>query len=219
MSFIYNYFWPSATTPSTVSIPASEVVDRNIVQQKSLEMKAGQSEHKAKKARSEAAKKLQEKGGKQAATILLKQARMHDKHAEMYRQQANTLVNQGMILESATTNAEVAQLMKHTLATGQDALKGLDVDDIAETVDDWQDLNDDTIEVGRALSRPMGFDTGEDDDQIDAELAQLMEATQLEETHDILHDMPTIPTAIRNNNGGNNNGNGNTKVKQTEVYN
>ena len=211
MQFLSSW-WRGTTPQKGEPIAAASVVDRNHAQQKTLELKAKQAEHKAKRARADAAIKAKEKGGMQMATQLLRQARLWDRQALQLRQQVTSLASQSIILDEATTNAEVAGLMKESLHTGQSALKTLDVDDIADVADDWEELTADSLEVGRALSRPMGLGF-EDDDAIDQELAELTEAVHLEESTAVIDTMPRVPVPTNHKNDGGS-GNGNVRIKQ-----
>ena len=78
MAFISRWWYK---TPEEKPIAAANVLERNITQQKTLETKARQAEHKAKKARVEATKRAKEKGGMEMAKTLLKQAKMWDRQA------------------------------------------------------------------------------------------------------------------------------------------
>lgn len=208
MAFIKKWWYGDSNGDAV--IPAASVVDRNYAQQKSLEVKAQKAEHEARKCR-ENAKKARIKSGIPMAKQLLMQAKIWDRQALQLRQQITSLASQGLVLDAATTNAEVAALMKESLHTGQSAMNGLDVDDIEAVADDWEDLTTDSFEIGKALSRPMGLGF-EDEEGIDNELAQLTEVAHLEKSELVLDAMPAAPTSVPTNNKHNNGGNGNAKI-------
>ena len=109
MQLLSNW-WRGTTSADNEPIAAASVVERNYTQQKRLEVKAKQAEHKAKKARQEAAIKAKQNGGETMAKQLLKQARLLDRQALRLRQQVTSLASQSIILDEATTNAEIVGL-------------------------------------------------------------------------------------------------------------
>ena len=212
-----------AQTPDKGEAPkkgASEVIDQNFGHQETLEDKADQAKHRAQKCLHEAALRKQ-KGDNKGYEIHKKRAIMYRKQEATFRQQANNLIQQGIVLEEASSNAAVHETMQDSLRTGQSLLKTIDVDDVAETADDWAELYADSREVGRAMSAPLSLGSlsdGEEEDVLDAEIAQLMEAQSLKTAEEVaLPSVPQkIPTAAE---GGNNSpgGGGGGQLKVTRA--
>lgn len=230
MSFFSGLFsgWGSAETATSTKPKATKsataIIDQNFEHQDTLEQKADQAEHKAKKCIAEYVR-LEKAGDSRGAKIQKKRAVMHRKHAATLRQQANNLMQQGIVLEEVSSNAAVHETMQESLRTGQSLVTNIDVDDVAETADEWADLYADSREIGRAMSAPLSLGNGlsdeEEEDVIDAEIAQLLEAQAVEEAEKVT--LPSVPQRQPiieggggggNNNGGSGNGNGNVKVNR-----
>lgn len=198
------------------------VLERSLERQAELEQKADDAEHYAKECIQKAATLLRQ-NKKAAADVQKKRAAMYRKQAVVYRQQANNLVQQSMVLQEASLNAEVHATMQQSLATGQSLVQHIDVDEVAETADDWKDLYEDAQEIGRALSEPLslGGDAEEEIEGIDDEIAELMETQTLEE--DLLKSdnqlvLPSVPVSSGSVNHNNpSNPGGGTKVKRNIV--
>lgn len=217
------------STKNKASVPeknATEIIEQNLAHQANLEDKADQADHNAKKCLNEVVDLLK-KGDKKGAQAKKRRAAMYRSQATTYRQQANNLLQQGIILEEASSNAAVHETMQESLRSGQSLVQHIDPEDVADTTDDWQDLYADAREVSRAMSSPLSFDVDmEDDDLIDNEIAQMMEASSLAEEHerDKQLKMPSIPASVISNSAGGGNGaggangpNGNVKIKPVQI--
>jgi len=223
MSFLSSLFegW-GAKNPTTAARggptkDATTVIDQNFEHQETLEDKAGKAEHEAAKCIAKYVE-MQKKGDTRGAAIQKQRAVMYKKQAATLRLQANNLIQQGIVLEEAASNAAVHETMQDSLRTGQGLLTHIDVDAVAETADDWQELYAESREVGRAMSSPLslgGISDGEEEDALDAEIAQLMDAQSLHAAEEIA--LPNAPqhVPIKGGGGGAGGGGGGSAVKVT----
>lgn len=184
------------------------VLERTMAQQRSLEERAEEADYRAKKSLHEAAALLRDKRAPQAETHK-KRALMYRKQAATFRQQANNLVQQMIVLQEASINAEVHDTMQQSLRTGQALVQHIDVDDVAETADEWASLYGDAQEIGRALSEPLTLGSNfaeEDADALDEEISQLMETQTLEDDlrreRDAHIELPSLPRELAHAGGG-----------------
>lgn len=181
---------PSALPP----ISGSDAIEDLIDQQETLEAKASQIDYKAEVCKNNAITFLKA-GQKGKANVQKKRCAMYRKQATMLRAQANNLIQQEIALDGASSNAAVFQVSQTALRTGQSISTHIDVDDVAENADNWMNLYDDGQEVARALSEPMGMGGSEVDDDLDAEIAQMVEEAAIKEALQP-EDMPSVPTTI-----------------------
>lgn len=199
---------------------AAAVIDQNFAHQETLEDKADQAEHEAKKCLARCVE-LTKKGDARGADVQKKRAAMYRKQATTLRLQANNLIQQGIVLDEASSNAAVHETMQDSLRTGQSLIKHIDPSEVAETAEDWADLYAESREVGRAMSNPLSLGDGASDEEqesiLDAEIAQLMETQSLQEAEDVpLPDVPKhVPIKSGNSGGGGSGPNGNVGVKVT----
>lgn len=222
MSFLSSLFegWgakkPTTATREGPTKDATTVIDQNFEHQETLEDKAGKAEHEAAKCLAKCVE-MQKKGDTRGAATQKQRAIMYRKQAATLRLQANNLIQQGIVLEEAASNVAVHETMQDSLRTGQGLLTHIDVDAVAETADDWQELYAESQEVGRAMSAPLslgGLSDGEEADALDAEIAQLMDAQSLHAAEEIT--LPNAPqhVPIKGGSGGAGGGGG-SAVKVT----
>ena len=100
---------------------------------KAYRTKAGYQEHLAKKAKKEAQECMcQKKPDKAKASRLLKKSKMHERNAMMMHKQADNLEQTSMVLDSAAINADMAHVLQDGLATGQQMMQEINVDDVVD---------------------------------------------------------------------------------------
>lgn len=206
MSFLNGWFGGSRDKSKAPAKDATTVINQNYEHQETLEDKAEHAEHKAKKCLEEYVR-LHKSGNVRGADVHKKRAIMYRKQAATLRAQANNLIQQGIVLEEASSNAAIHETMHESLRAGQSLITHIDPDDVAETADDWAELYADSREVGRAMSNPLSLgdlSDGEEEQLLDGEIAQLMEAHSLKDAEDV--PLPSVPTKVpvrpSNNPGG-----------------
>ena len=198
-----TWFWGSqkkAQVPTAATaIDPVYALEQSIEQQMALEEKAAEAEHHATKCIQAAAGYLKNKK-KADADLQRKRAGMYRKQAVMYRQQANNLLEQSIVVENASINAETHAVMQTTLKTGQQLVQHIDPDEVAETADDWAELHDDSLEIGRALGQPLGME--EDGDpyglsELDEEIMALMEQEEQVADTTVFPSVPSTTPAVK----------------------
>lgn len=217
MSFLKGWFGGGGTTETTKD--ATTVINQNYEHQETLEDKAEQAEHKAKKCLEEYVR-LHKSGNARGADVQKKRAVMYRKQAATLRAQANNLIQQGIVLEEASSNAAIHETMHTSLRTGQSLITHINPDDVAETADDWAELYAESREVGRAMSAPLSLgdlSDGEEEEALDAEISQLMEAHSLKDAEEV--PLPSVPTKVpvRSSNGGPGGGGGGKVTPTTSL--
>lgn len=141
----------------------------------------------------EAAKGFLKKKDKNSAMYSIKKYKMLEKEKETLLGTKLNLEMQTMCLSGTVITSEIIKAMTH----GRDAIKSesnLDVDKVADVMDELQEAMDDAKEVSELLSKPLGPEVSED------ELAQLTQEILEEETMSVptltVPVWPQVPTAI-----------------------
>eukprot|EP00039_Didymoeca_costata_P028054 m.19852 g.19852 ORF g.19852 m.19852 type:complete len:232 (+) comp6691_c0_seq1:85-780(+) len=155
------------------------------------------SEHLTKIVLQEKAKAVEfhKKGGKvnkSRAMQHLKQAKAYEQQIEQTENMRGNLFAQKMALESQATNQATLKVM-HTSAT---AMKNsMDVNKVEDMVADVEELVDQSREVTEALTRDMGLGVQVDQDELDAEMEELLndpgDLAEIEGTNPALNDLPS----------------------------
>lgn len=141
----------------------------------------------------EDAKGFLKKKDKNSAMYCIKKYKMLEKQKETLLGSKLNLEMQAMCLSGTVITSEIIKAMTQ----GRDALKSesnMDVDKVADVMDELQEAMDDVKEVSELLSKPLGPEVSED------ELAQLTQEILEEETLTVpaLTEQvwPQVPTTV-----------------------
>ena len=167
-----NLFRRKKQAPSAASVQpmlASSIAQLRDTQE-SLERREFQISKQIDVCRAEAQEKLRRKD-KRGALLLLKRSKLYDKQIEQLWGKRTNLDVQVMTMESANLNAEVFRTMKTSSETLKALYKSLNVDDVADAMEDLNEGLADNDEINDALAQPMGPTIDEDD--LERELAEM----------------------------------------------
>merc|ERR1711996_59092 len=113
------------------------------------------------------------KTNKRVALQALKRKKRYDAQLRQIDGTLTTIEQQREALEGANTNTAVLQTMKSAADALKNAHKGMDVDNVHDMMDDIAEQQDVAKEIGEAISNPVAFGQEYDDDELEAELADL----------------------------------------------
>lgn len=132
-------------------------------------------------------KKFGTKNKRQALNALKKKNRLM-KQQEQIDNTLTTIEFQREALEGAQSNANILENMNIAAKAMKSASNGMSVDKVDEMMDDIQEASDVANEISDAISRPMGFQSELDDDDLLAELEEL-------EQEELDSEMLNIPSS------------------------
>ena len=157
------------------------VADTMKVLDSSINQTEKRAEHLEKKIRSQLieAKKKGKAGNKAGALLCLKRKKMYEAEVVKLRQMVMNLEAQKFAVESSAMNAVYVDTMKNNAQQMQEASKTLNMDDVADTMDDLQDEMQKGNDIQDMLSQQVGGDDI-DEDELMGELDEL-EADIMEE--------------------------------------
>lgn len=139
---------------------------------------------------------------KRAALQALKRKKRYEKQLGQIDGTLSTIELQREALENASTNTEVLKAMHTASKSLKQAHQDLDVDKIADLMDDIQEQQDIANEISDAISNPVGLGADYDEDDLLAELDEL-EQEELDKhllevpgdvTTPIEDDLPSVPS-------------------------
>jgi len=133
------------------------------------------------------AKKFGTKNKRQALNALKKKKRL-EKQQEQIDNTLTTIEFQREALESAQSNANILENMNIAAKAMKNAANGMSVDKVDDMMDEIQEASDVANEISDAISRPMGFQSDLDDDDLLAELEEL-------EQEELDSEMLNIPSS------------------------
>merc|ERR1712142_1413510 len=110
---------------------------------------------------------------KRAALQALKRKKRYEKQLGQIDGTLSTIELQREALENASTNTEVLNAMHTASKSLKKAHQDLDVDKIADLMDDIQEQQDIANEISDAISNPVGMAADFDEDDLLAELDEL----------------------------------------------
>lgn len=129
---------------------------------------------------------------KRMALHALNRKRQHEKNLAHIDGVLQTLEFQRQSLENASTNAEVLNVMGSASKALKAAHNNMDIDNVHDLMEDIAEQQEVATEIAEAISNPMGFGTGVDDDELLAEL----EALEQEEIDKQLLDVKPTPVSL-----------------------
>jgi len=145
------------------------------------------------------------KTNKRAALQAIKRKKRYDKQLAQIDGTLTTLEQQREALEGANTNTAVLQTMGEAAKSLKKAHEGMNVDDVHEMMDDIAEQQDVASEISNAISNPVAFGQEFDEDDLEAELAELEAEGELEEQRKLdeefldvgpsASDLPEVPNA------------------------
>lgn len=119
-------------------------------------------------------------GDKRSALMAIKRKNQWIAQQTQLQNQQFTMESQLQMLEGTQMTKSHLEAMKEGNKMMKGAQKDMNVDDVADLMDEMQDAQDDMAEINDALSQPMGFGADMDDADLEAEL-EGMEAEMLDE--------------------------------------
>ncbi|CAI2343709.1 unnamed protein product [Caenorhabditis sp. 36 PRJEB53466] len=128
---------------------------------------------------------------KRMALQALNRKRQFEKQLNHIDGVLNTIEFQREALENASTNAEVLNVMGQASKALKTAHNNMDIDQVHDLMEDIAEQQEVANEIAEAISNPVGFHTGVDEDDLMAEL----EALEQEELDKQLLDANPAPIA------------------------
>merc|ERR1711978_27603 len=113
------------------------------------------------------------KTNKRAALQALKRKKRYDSQLQQIDGTLSTIEMQREALEGANTNTAVLTTMNDAAKALKKANNELDVDKVHDMMDDIAEQQDVAKEISEAISNPVAFGQEYDDDELEAELADL----------------------------------------------
>ncbi|BFZ19498.1 hypothetical protein BsWGS_22537 [Bradybaena similaris] len=135
---------------------------------------------------------------KRVALQALKRKHRYEKQLKQIDDTLSTIEFQREALENASTSTEVLKVMGVAARALKTAHNNLDVDKIHDLMDEVAEQQDIAREISEAISNPLGFHDGLDDDELLAELNELEQEDldrQLLQIPGSVIDLPSVPKA------------------------
>jgi len=137
------------------------------------------------------------KTNKRVALQALKRKKRYEKQLQQIDGTLTTIEQQRNALEDANTNTEVLKNMGQAAKALKKAHADMDIDQVHDMMDDIAEQQDVAKEISEAISNPVAFGNEFDDDELEAELADLeMEGEEEEQAKldEILLNPAPVPT-------------------------
>ena len=145
------------------------------------------------------------KTNKRAALQAIKRKKRYDKQLAQIDGTLTTIEQQREALEGANTNTAVLQTMGEAAKALKKAHADMDVDQVHDMMDDIAEQQDVAKEISEAISNPVAFGQEFDEDDLEAELAELEAEGELEEQRKLdeefldvgptTSDLPEVPSS------------------------
>ena len=144
------------------------------------------------------------KTNKRLALQALKRKKNHEKKLQQIDGTLTTLEYQRDALDSATSNAAVFKTMGEAAKALKKAHSDMDVDEVHDIMDDIAEQHEIANEIAEAISNPVAFGGAIDEDDLEAELAELEGELELEEQEELdkellkvgpTPELPEVPAA------------------------
>jgi charged multivesicular body protein 4 len=210
MNLIPSWWWGSQQQQPTKTPSTMEVVNQTDDSIDGLECRIMQARKKA----HDLLKEAQQEKDKKRQLQLMRRKQQYDKQIQQMELQVANLEQTSNVVMSASMAQDVVGAMKN----GSNAIKGItstiSVDEVEDVTDELNNNMQDMNDIQSALSRPIGMDVLDQEEQnedILKEIASWSEKEDTEVAQRIEQEMPTIPkkVAVKNNNDNNNNNNDN----------
>jgi ribosomal protein S21 len=207
---------PSAKQTEPTAKEPTQVIEDTYTTIEELSSKRMQKLYKANQALKDA-QSLKASGNKNGALQMMRKKQQYEKQAEMLAQQIANMETTSEALEQVHTAVQITSTLKDASSQMRDMTKQVSVDDIETVQDDLDESIRDVGDIGRALSRPLGMNEAELEEQDDAILKEMEswdETKQLEEA-DRVEAM--LPSVVKNDSGNDGGGGGGSKVLANPV--
>lgn len=135
--------------------------------------------HKKMAAELEKAKEFNRLKNKRAALQCLKKKKLYEQQCENLQNHQLKLEEQVITLEGSKTTAETFSALKQGAGAMKQLHKDTNIDEVDKVMDDINEQSEKARQVQEALGQPVGYSADLDEDELDAELAEL-EAEDLE---------------------------------------
>ena len=135
--------------------------------------------HKKMAAELSKAKEFNRLKNKRAALQCLKKKKLYEQQVENLQNHQLKLEEQVITLEGSKTTAETFSALKSGAGAMKQLHRDTNIDDVDKVMDDINEQSEKMRQVQEALGQPVGYAADLDEDELDAELAEL-EAEDLE---------------------------------------
>lgn len=121
----------------------------------------------------EKAKQFNRSGNKRAALQCLKRKKLYESQSEVVANQQLKLQEQMIVLEGSKATAETFNALKSGAGAMKQLAKETDVDKVDKVMDEISDQTEKMRQVNEALGQQVGYAAELDEDELEAELAEL----------------------------------------------
>jgi len=121
----------------------------------------------------EKAKAFNRSGNKRAALQCLKRKKLYESQSEVVANQQLKLQEQMIVLEGSKATAETFNALKSGAGAMKQLAKETDVDKVDKVMDEISDQTEKMRQVNEALGQQVGYAAELDEDELEAELAEL----------------------------------------------
>ena len=137
--------------------------------------------HKKMAAELHKAKEFNRQKKKSAALQCLKKKKLYETQIENLQNHQLKLEEQVITLEGSKTTAETFSALKNGAGAMKQISRETNIDNIDKVMDDINEQSEKMRQVQEALGQPVGYSADLDEDELDAELAELEAEDLLEE--------------------------------------
>jgi charged multivesicular body protein 4 len=150
--------------------------------------------HKKMAAELAKAKEFNRAKNKRAALQCLKKKKLYEQQVENLQNHQLKLEEQVITLEGSKTTAETFDALRSGAGAMKQLHKETNIDEVDKVMDDINEQSEKMRQVQEALGQPVGYAADMDEDELDAELAEL-EAEDLEKELGLEEDVAAVQPA------------------------
>jgi charged multivesicular body protein 4 len=151
--------------------------------------------HKKMAAELAKAKEFNRAKNKRAALQCLKKKKLYEQQVENLQNHQLKLEEQVITLEGSKTTAETFDALRSGAGAMKQLHKETNIDEVDKVMDDINEQSEKMRQVQEALGQPVGYAADMDEDELDAELAEL-EAEDLEKELGLEEDVAVQPARV-----------------------
>ena len=141
------------------------------------------------------AKEFNRAKNKRAALQCLKKKKLYEQQIENLQNHQLKLDEQVITLEGSKTTAETFSALKSSAGAMKQLHKETNIDEVDRVMDDINEQSEKMRQVQEALGQPVGYSADLDEDELDAELAEL-EAEDLEAELGLEEELGPAPVRV-----------------------
>ena len=141
------------------------------------------------------AKEFNRAKNKRAALQCLKRKKLYEQQIENLQNHQLKLDEQVITLEGSKTTAETFSALKSSAGAMKQLHKETNIDEVDRVMDDINEQSEKMRQVQEALGQPVGYSADLDEDELDAELAEL-EAEDLEAELGLEEELGPAPVRV-----------------------